>query len=865
VTARGLLWVAALGGCAGPPAVELEPIGGSGAESAPLPPRLSDPAWLPRWRTIGGRARVALAQPVARWRARVPAGACLEARPLDDAVGMLTRPLLGAADQREILVWGHGRLLLGACGQAIPLTIDAPVAPVALTVAAGDQLLAVPAPGGALAVEAIALAGGHPVEAGAPADGALVIAGAGGPPGSAFLYINDVLNDHDGDGLGAELEAELGTSDSALDSDEDGIDDGMETLGYHVPPDPPQTLPAWGASPTHKDLFVEADWEDDGGPTLGFVDGPSVVAPTALRFARLRADSIANPDGQPGVALHVDNGVPDGGGVTWGDWGGFSVVPRTADGSPDSAERWGAQHAFFPSRRGVFHYVLAHSRATGGAWGFYPGDEVLTHRLSQSAFQEELGHNVLLGHHGAGLGINCKPNYPSHMNYAFNGDFSTGRFVGISLNPTHLDETRGLGVSDPTQLAYLTGPPFYYTVRADGAIDWNRDGQFDTDVRAWINYPVYFGFSCENARYRVDGWGGALGHVDPVRPALARDGDRVVVLFAQDGQLGWRSMRGFVNCGADLATGCGDWTPPHLSEQRVGGGIAATPLGGQLQVVAEGADGRLRHYALDGDVLSPLAELPAASADPALVADGDGLLLVYSDGDGHLAEQRLSPAGWAAPVATPELLITAGTGVALARGTLGRDGAEVLRAATVIDGRVAILRREAAGWRVEPDAFTTEPPETDRAPGLAFAPADPGVAFGRYYLVLRGVGISHVMRIDLTDADGRFAMPALQDNIWSTSTVGPTLLYDEVAGHIKLARTGGVGELLIWPYADGLYDVEMRDVDDAQIIRAGLCYALRGCGDPTCPPPPAELNPCGGTQPTVIHEWPDDLPIDPPL
>src|SRR5262249_43406557 len=155
-----------------------------------------------------------------------------------------------------------------------------------------------------------------------------------------------------------------------------------------------------------------------------------------------------------------------------------------------------------------FHYVLAHERAYGGAWGYWPGDQVMSDRLSLSAFQEELGHNVGLGHHGAGRGINCKPNYHSHMNYAFNGEFSDGRFEPYPLNPLHLDETRGLGTGNAADAAYLAGPPFFYTVRADGAVDWNRDGRFDTDVRAWINYPAYFGFSCENARYRIDGWGG---------------------------------------------------------------------------------------------------------------------------------------------------------------------------------------------------------------------------------------------------------------------------------------------------------------------------------------------------------------------
>src|SRR5262249_9203328 len=51
--------------------------------------------------------------------------------------------------------------------------------------------------------------------------------------------------------------------------------------------------------------------------------------------------------------------------------------------------------------------------------------------------------------------------------------------------------------------------------------------------------------------------------------------------------------------------------------------------------------------------------------------------------------------------------------------------------------------------------------------------------------------------------------------------------------NIRMARSDGHGELQFWPYADGLFDVEMEDVDDAAVIRRGLCQGLR-FGDPTC-------------------------------
>jgi hypothetical protein len=167
------------------------------------------------------------------------------------------------------------------------------------------------------------------------------------------------------------------------------------------------------------------------------------------------------------------------------------------------------------------------------------------------------------------------------------------------------------------------------------------------------------------------------------------------------------------------------------------------------------------------------------------------------------------------------------------------------------------LRRGATGWQVIPDAFAADRPQSDRAPALAYGS-------DRFYLMFRGVGASHVMRIDMTDSSGRFALPALQDNIWAAAPAAPGLFYDDVGSNLRMVKPHIDNALLIWPYADGLYDVDMHDVDDASIIRAGLCWALKGCGDPSCPPSPSYITPCGGTQPNMVLDWIDDLPQELP-
>jgi len=40
----------------------------------------------------------------------------------------------------------------------------------------------------------------------------------------------------------------------------DGLNDGIEVLGFEPPGDFAQELPAWGADPLRKDMFVEQDF-----------------------------------------------------------------------------------------------------------------------------------------------------------------------------------------------------------------------------------------------------------------------------------------------------------------------------------------------------------------------------------------------------------------------------------------------------------------------------------------------------------------------------------------------------------------------------------------------------------------------------
>ncbi len=97
-----------------------------------------------------------------------------------------------------------------------------------------------------------------------------------------------------------------------LDSDGDGLPDCWEMHGYHVLVLSSETgdavlefvdLPAMGADPLRKDLFVEVDWMWGGGHS----HQPKPEALRIVRDAFARAP-VPNADGSTGITLHIDAG-----------------------------------------------------------------------------------------------------------------------------------------------------------------------------------------------------------------------------------------------------------------------------------------------------------------------------------------------------------------------------------------------------------------------------------------------------------------------------------------------------------------------------------------------------------------------------
>ncbi len=285
------------------------------------------------------------------------------------------------------------------------------------------------------------------------------------------------------------------TSSGTLDTDKDALPDGWEANGYNG-----VDLPGMGASPWHKDVFVEHDW----------MDGPHNHMPSWTVLNNVRkayaAAPVSNPDGVSGIILHNDlsNSVPHQNDVSASCatlWAGFDAIKNAN---------------FAANRADIFHYNLwAHDLcpdygSTSGISRGIPASDYIVSLGSwpsygdtaarTGTFMHELGHNVGLTHGGnTGDHENYKPNHLSIMNYSFQvlgvwrdnarrWDYT--RMWIWALNEANLNEFTGLNGSQSLASYgtryYVSGSPVDDNT-ADTNVDWNGNGIIQASVSADIN------------------------------------------------------------------------------------------------------------------------------------------------------------------------------------------------------------------------------------------------------------------------------------------------------------------------------------------------------------------------------------------
>lgn len=258
-------------------------------------------------------------------------------------------------------------------------------------------------------------------------------------------------------------------------------------------------------NPNQKDVYVELDWMQGHGPdptaitdvVKAFNSAPNGVNPGANppRGVQLHVQYGENPsssDGNTGVhvtnlktstALASTNTSP-----TFGFWvlkeNRFGTVAERNTNDPNhnsfcaNGESW---HDCGSAKRQVFHYgVYIHKQSefpTSSGWGEINGNDFVMSLGAltspgideqEASFMHELGHNLGLYHGGSippdvnnnhvydptdDNADNCKPNYPSIMNYMyeFRSTFDQCRPLNFTntalgnLDESNLSDDNGVG------------------------------------------------------------------------------------------------------------------------------------------------------------------------------------------------------------------------------------------------------------------------------------------------------------------------------------------------------------------------------------------------------------------------------------
>ena len=239
-----------------------------------------------------------------------------------------------------------------------------------------------------------------------------------------------------------------------LDSDGDGLPDVWEKNGFDANGDGTidVNLPALGADPYHKDLFVECDWMSAATPDT------SIWASIESAYANA---PVLNSDGTQGIVIHIDHGQAGAGG------GGGTIIPfadriRYDDLTPTPGFSYVnfhtvKTHNFDANRLNIYRYCVfawdnGHTPTSSGqsediwcndffvslgSWGA-DGQRA---DFQVGTFMHELGHTLSLRHGGI-EDANSKDNYNSIMQYGngwimWNGQnnvFSPSQMGGIDVD-----------------------------------------------------------------------------------------------------------------------------------------------------------------------------------------------------------------------------------------------------------------------------------------------------------------------------------------------------------------------------------------------------------------------------------------------
>jgi len=311
--------------------------------------------------------------------------------------------------------------------------------------------------------------------------------------GTSLFASNIGDGDHDG------VYDPIDTSMGPFTFDEDGMDDSWELYGNDW-----VDYAGYGANINKLDLFLEVDYEaywDNATGAHSARLSDAVVAKLVDFFAHL---PTTQGQGGPGISLHVvqDQALPQG----------F-----------DCAGQYATTSNFHPKRHNAFRYLAlclgspeAGAESIGGQRMYVRENEVNTDTTDDqtepaqffwyASILHAIGHTLGI-RHGGGDDVNCKPNYVSLMNNAYDlsvagspttlqgtkiqfATFNSTTVLPSALNESALAEQQPFSIDlTPALVDVLAnyGDPGLgkgFTALSgtglNSKVDWNRNGSFQT-------------------------------------------------------------------------------------------------------------------------------------------------------------------------------------------------------------------------------------------------------------------------------------------------------------------------------------------------------------------------------------------------
>ena len=331
------------------------------------------------------------------------------------------------------------------------------------------------------------------------------------------------------------------------DSDGDGLPDDWETNGLYIDVDGREEfvdLPAMGANPMVRDIFVEVDWMEGCKPSQNSIN------------------IVCKQFKNHGINLHVDMGSDSVDYVTGKKWGNLSKgssIPFQKDfalGKTDTDfSNWKkvVDENFSEERKYIFRHCLFVNKFNGsdtsGIANDIPGQTFIVASLEKritgndrktaGTFMHELGHTLGLRHGGSDH-VNNKPNYLSVMNYLFQlsglvgtNEINYSEYELPSITEYHINENYGIDPYGLTQGKTL-GTKWYVAKDTQAinqknlfdifpinsiareTIDFNKNGIIETDIQFDINGDGQISVLSPSVNdwERISFTGGTIGYGD---------------------------------------------------------------------------------------------------------------------------------------------------------------------------------------------------------------------------------------------------------------------------------------------------------------------------------------------------------------